>query len=52
MPEKGKGPRRPILTRREQTILAFILALLIVGGIVRKVRMDWRTTSPVPVHKS
>jgi hypothetical protein len=51
-PEKKKEPRRPILTRKEQTILAFILALLIVGGIVRKVRMDWRTPGPVPVRKS
>jgi len=52
MPENKKEDRRPILTRKEQTILAFILALLIVGGIVRKVRMDWSTPSPVPVHKS
>ena len=52
MPDKKASPRRPILTRKEQTLLAFILALLIVGGIVRKLRMDWRTTSPVPVHKS
>ena len=35
MPEnKSKEPRRPILTRKEQTLLAFILALLVVGGIV------------------
>lgn len=52
MPEKKKAQRRPILTRREQSILAFLLALLILGGIVRKVRMDWSTPSPVPVHKS
>jgi hypothetical protein len=52
MPETKKEPRRPILTRKEQGILAFILALLIVGGIVRKVRMDWSTPRPVPVHKS
>jgi hypothetical protein len=52
MPEKKNAPRRPILTRKEQTLLAFILALLVVGGIVRKLRTDWRTTSPVPVHKS
>jgi len=52
MPENNHEPRRPILTRQEQTILAFILALLIVGGIVRKVRMDWSTSSAVPVHKS
>jgi hypothetical protein len=52
MPEKKKEPRRPILTRQEQSILAFILALLIVGGIVRKIRMDWGTSSPVAVHKS
>jgi hypothetical protein len=50
--DKPNAPRRPILTRKEQTLLAFILALLIVGGIVRKVRTDWRTNSPVPVHKS
>jgi hypothetical protein len=52
MPEPKKEPRRPILTRREQAILAFILALLIAGGIVRKVRMDWSTPGPAPVHKS
>jgi len=52
MPDKKKEPRRPILTRQEQTILAFILALLIVGGIVRKIRMDWSTISPVAVRKS
>jgi hypothetical protein len=52
MPERKKAPRRPILTRKEQMILAFILALLIAGGIVRKVRTDWSTPGPVPVHKS
>ena len=52
MIEKKKEPRRPILTRKEQTLLAFILALLVVGGIVRKLRMDWSATKPVPVHKS
>jgi len=51
MSEK-KEPRRPILTRKEQTILAFILALLIAGGIVRKLRTDWGANRPVPVHKS
>lgn len=50
--DKKNAPRRPILTRKEQTLLAFILALLVVGGIVRKLRTDWRTPSPVPVHKS
>jgi hypothetical protein len=52
MTEKKISPRRPILTRKEQTLLAFILALLVVGGIVRKLRLDWQTTGPVPVHKS
>jgi hypothetical protein len=52
MPEKPAPPRRPILTRKEQALLAFLLALLVVGGIVRKLRMDWHTASPVPVHKS
>ena len=52
MPDKKSAPRRPILTRKEQTLLAFILALLVVGGIVRKLRMECRATSPVPVHKS
>lgn len=50
-PEK-KPPRRPILTRKEQTLLAFILALLIIGGIVRKVRMDWHTSGSVKVRQS
>ncbi len=52
MPDKKSAPRRPQLTRKEQVLLAFILALLIVGGIVRKLRTDWRATSPVPVRKS
>ena len=52
MPDKKSEPRRPILTRKEQTLLAFILALLVVGGIVRKLRMDWEVNRPVPVHKS
>ena len=51
MTEKKKESRRPILTRKEQTLLAFILALLVVGGIVRKLRLDGQATSPVPVHK-
>ena len=52
MPDKNNAPRRPLLTRKEQTLLAFLLALLVVGGIVRKLRTDWRATSPVPVRKS
>ena len=52
MPEKNKEPRRPILTRKEQTLLAFILALLVVGGIVHKLRMDWSAPSPMAAHKS
>jgi hypothetical protein len=52
MPDKKSTERRPLLTRKEQTLLAFILALLVVGGIVRKLRTDWHATSPVPVHKS
>jgi hypothetical protein len=52
VPDKKSTPRRPILTRKEQALLAFILALLVVGGIVRKLRMDWQTDSPAPVHKS
>jgi hypothetical protein len=52
MTEKKTPPRQPILTRKEQTLLAFILALLVMGGIVRKLRTDWSATSPVPVHKS
>ena len=52
MPEKKAEPRQPFLTRKEQTLLAFILALLVVGGIVRTLRMDRSATSPVPAHKS
>jgi hypothetical protein len=51
MPEKKDSPRRPILTRKEQTLLAFILALLVVGGIVHKLRTDWSKASPAPVRK-
>ena len=52
MPEKNKSPRRPLLTRKEQTLLAFLLALLIVGGIVRKLRTDWRPDGTMTVRKS
>jgi len=52
MPDKKITPRRPVLTRKEQTLLAFILALLVVGGIVRKLRTDWSAARPVPAHKS
>jgi hypothetical protein len=52
MSDAPKEPRRPILTRREQAVLAFILALLIVGGIVRKVRTEWHTEGPLPVRQS
>ena len=52
MPEKKAEARQPILTRKEQTLLVFILALLVMGGIVRKLRLDWETPGPVPVHKS
>ena len=51
-PEKKAESRQPFLTRKEQTRLVFILALLVLGGIVRKLRMDWKATSPVPVQKS
>jgi hypothetical protein len=52
MPEKKDAPRRPLLTRKEQTILAFLLALLVVGGIVRKLRTDWHAPGSAIVHKS
>jgi hypothetical protein len=52
MPDKTKSPRRPLLTRQEQTLLAFLLALLIIGGIVRKLRTEWHATGSVAVRKS
>ncbi|MCE0499289.1 MAG: hypothetical protein LV481_15220 [Methylacidiphilales bacterium] len=52
MSEKPAPPRRPILTRKEQGLLAFLLALLVVGGIVRKLRMDWHAPGSAIVHKS
>jgi hypothetical protein len=52
MPDKNVSPRRPLLTRKEQTILVFLLALLVVGGIVRKLRMEWHTSSSVAVRKT
>jgi hypothetical protein len=45
-------PRRPILTRQEQTVLAFLLALLLLGGIVRKIRLEWHAGSPAAAQKS
>ena len=44
--------RKPLLTRKEQTLLAFLLALLILGGIVLKLRMDLHLGGSVPVQKS
>ncbi len=52
MAELNKEPRRPILTRREQSLLAFILALLVVGGIVRTLRTDWIKPEGVSVRQS
>jgi len=52
MPDQKIPPRRPILTRKEQTLLAFLLALLVVGGIVRKLRTDWHASHPAIVQKS
>jgi hypothetical protein len=40
-----------MLTRREQTIILFLLALLLVGGIVRKVRTEGRTSEIVHAAK-
>jgi hypothetical protein len=40
--------RRPVLTRREQALLAFLLALLILGGIVRKLRTEWAAEHRAP----
>jgi len=47
-----KKERRPILTRKEQFLLAFILALLVVGGIVRTLRLDWGKPNDTTVHQS
>jgi hypothetical protein len=44
--------RRPLLTRQEQTLLAFLLALLLVGGIVRKLRVEMHGGGAVPAGKS
>jgi len=52
VPEQPKTPRRPLLTRKEQTLLAFLLALLVVGGIVRKLRVDWEAGGATIVHKN
>jgi hypothetical protein len=40
--------RRPILTRKEQVLLAFLLALLVLGGIVRKLRTEWAAEHRAP----
>ena len=52
MPDKNTPQRRPILTRKEQTILAFLLALLVVGGIVRKLRVDWHSSGSILMDQS
>jgi len=50
--ESPSRPRKPLLTRKEQSLLAFLLALLILGGIVHKLRMDLHVNGPAPVQKS
>jgi hypothetical protein len=40
-----------MLTRREQTILVFLLALLLVGGIVRKLRTEGQTSGIIHLQK-
>jgi hypothetical protein len=47
----GDKPRRPMLTRKEQAILVFLLALLVLGGIVRKLRMEGRTSTVIQAQK-
>jgi hypothetical protein len=51
-PDRPAPPRRPLLTRQEQTLIAFLLALLILGGIVRKLRTEWHAERPVPVRQN
>jgi len=53
MQEKAdnSSERKPLLTRKEQSLLAFLLALLILGGIVHKLRTEWHANSPVPTQK-
>jgi hypothetical protein len=50
MPNTDKK-RSPMLTRREQTIIVFLLALLLVGGIVRKLRTEGQTSVQVETSK-
>jgi hypothetical protein len=50
--KEASQPRKPLLTRKEQTLLAFLLALLILGGIVHKLRTDLHANGPAPVQKS
>jgi hypothetical protein len=52
MPKKIEAQRRPLLTRKEQSLLAFLLALLILGGIVHKLRTEMHASGPAPVQKS
>ena len=40
-----------MLTRREQTIIVFLLALLLFGGIVRKLRTEGQTSEVVHAAK-
>jgi hypothetical protein len=40
-----------MLTRREQAILVFLLALLVVGGIVRMIRTGGQTSSVIQLHQ-
>jgi hypothetical protein len=40
-----------ILTRREQALIAFVLALLVVGGIVKIVRVSYLKHSISEAHK-
>ncbi len=40
-----------MLTRREQAIIVFLLALLLVGGIVRKLRTEGQVSRIVELQK-
>jgi hypothetical protein len=39
--------RDPILTIKEQRLLAFVLALIVIGGIVQEIRLSYKTSTTV-----
>jgi hypothetical protein len=43
--------RQPMLTQQEQLLIVFVLALLLLGGIVREVRSHKTSAKPMELER-